>query len=234
MKKLLFCLIFQFSLLAMAQYPISSINITMPPSPAASTAAWVTVMPPVMITAQAPPRNGQVPGDVQESRILVTIKQGGSKKYGAFTQDNAPSAGFTTAVKTWSGGTVVDLLGKDITLPPGSYELCVQFFSYNTPAKPLSNEVCKPFTIADAQPDTKPITNIGITMSPTPPANTANWSIIMPPVMITAQSKLNNGKVPQEVIASKILVTIKQGGSKNLERRQCGFSFGPGCYPAPW
>jgi hypothetical protein len=214
MKRLLF-LLFAFTTFAgYAQYPISSINISMPSSPAANTAAWTSAMPPVMITAQAQLRNGQVPGDVQECRILVTIRQGGSKKYGAFTQDNAPSAGFTTAVKTWSGGTVVDLLGKDITLAAGSYELCVQFFSYNTPAKPLSNEVCKPFAIADAQPDTKPITNIGITMSPTPPANTANWSTIMPPVMITAQSKLVNGKVPQEVIASKILVTIKQGGSK--------------------
>ena len=130
-----------------AQYPITSINITMPANPPANTSDWATAMPPVMITAQAQMRNGQVPGDVQECKILVTIKQGGSKKYGTFTPDNAPSAGFTTAVKNWSGSNATTLLGNSATLPPGTYELCVQFFTYNTPAKPLSNEVCKTFTI---------------------------------------------------------------------------------------
>ena len=152
MKKLLFCLIFQSWIMAIAQYPITSINITMPANPAANTADWTTVMPPVMITAQAQMRNGRVPEELQECRILVTIKQGGSKKYGSYTQDNAPAAGFNSAVKNWSGGSVVDLIGKDINLPAGSYELCVQFFSHNTPAKPVSNEVCKTFTIADTKP----------------------------------------------------------------------------------
>ncbi len=119
----------------------------MPANPPANIADWATVMPPVMITAQAQMRNGQVPGDVQESKILVTIKQGGSKKYGSFTQDNAPSAGFNATVKSWSGSNAASLLGNSNTLPPGTYELCVQFFSYQTPAKALSNEVCKTFTI---------------------------------------------------------------------------------------
>ncbi|MEP7237452.1 MAG: hypothetical protein ABI685_06300 [Ferruginibacter sp.] len=219
MKRILFLLLSLTTLAGYAQYPISSINITMPANPAANTANWYPVMPPVMITAQAQMRQGQVPGDVQESRILVTIKQGGSKKYGSYTADNAPLAGFSSAVKTWSGANAVALLGKDYTLPPGQYELCVQFFNYGQDSsgaggRPLSNEVCKSFTIADAQPDTKPITSIGITMSPTPPANTSNWGGVVPPVMITAQTRLNNGKVPPEVMASRILVIIKQGGSK--------------------
>ncbi len=124
---------------------------TIPATYPSATADWFKAMPPDMITAQTQLINGQVPGDVQECRILVTIKQGGSKKYGSFTQDNAPSAGITTAVKTWSGSDIAGLLGKDVVLPPGSYELCVQFFSNKTPAKPISNEVYKIFTVAGSK-----------------------------------------------------------------------------------
>ena len=69
MKKLLFCIIFQWALIAIAQYPITSINITMPANPPANTSDWATALPPVMITAQAQMRNGQVPGDRKSTRL---------------------------------------------------------------------------------------------------------------------------------------------------------------------
>jgi hypothetical protein len=154
MKQLFIIFLSITGLTTFAQYPVSNINITMPSNPPPNVDNWISVMPPVMITAQAQMRNGKMLNEVQESRILVTIKQGGSRKYGAFTQNNAPSAGFTSAVKNWSGGGVVALLGKDIILPPGSYELCVQFF-FMGPAgtQAISEEKCKPFTIQGAKDD---------------------------------------------------------------------------------
>ena len=214
MKRILLLLFTLVTMAGYAQYPITSISINLPANPPANTADWAAAMPPVMITAQAQLRNGKVPPEVIECKILVTIKQGGSKKYGMYTNTTAPQSGFSSAVKNWTGANAISLLGKDETLPPGTYEFCVQFFGINTPVQPLSNEVCKTFTIADNKPDTKPVTNINITMSPTPPANTADWATSIPPVMITAQTKLINGQVPGNVQESKILVTIKQGGSK--------------------
>ena len=108
MKRLLTLLLIFSVLLGHAQqYPITSINITMPASPPANTADWGTGMPPVMITAQSQLRNGQMNGDVIESKILVTIKQGGSKVCGSYKINTAPVSGFTTAVKNWSGNNAV-------------------------------------------------------------------------------------------------------------------------------
>ena len=208
--KQLFILLFAFcSITAMGQYPVSSINISMPAQPSASTADWATSMPPVMITAQATLRNGQVPGNVVESRILVTIKLGGTKKYGIYTSATAPQSGFNSAVKNWSGANAVALLGKDEVLPPGTYELCVQFFSGNAPIMPLSNEVCKSFTIPESMPTGQFPVTLNVTMPPRPSANTADWSTAMPPVMITAQTQLRNGQVPGNVAESRILVIIR-------------------------
>ena len=62
MKRLLFLLFTMLTLAGYAQYPITSINITMPANPPANTSDWAKAMPPVMITAQAQMRNGQIPG----------------------------------------------------------------------------------------------------------------------------------------------------------------------------
>ena len=148
MKKIFSLLLTLCSLAAFGQYPVSSISITLPPNPAANTSDWAM---PFVITAQAKLLQGQVPGNLMESRILVTIKSGGSKICGSFTQQNAPMSNFNTATKSWSGAAGVGLLGNGCTLKPGTYELCVQFFSSYAPVVPLSSEVCKSFTIADTK-----------------------------------------------------------------------------------
>lgn len=150
MRKLLLLLLCITGLSAAAQFPIGTINISMPPNPAANIAAW-GAMPPVMITAQSQLRQGQMPPEVQECRILVTIKQGGNKKYGLYNRDNAPTAGFNNVVRNWSGASLVALIGDGIVIAPGQYELCVEFFTATTPTKSLSNEVCRPFTVKDSK-----------------------------------------------------------------------------------
>jgi hypothetical protein len=148
MKRLLFLFTFIITTVANAQnYPITNVIITLPLNPPAKTADWATALPPVMITAKGALQNGQLNGMVQESKILVTIKKDGGKICGTYTPATAPNAGFSTLIKNWSGGAVLTFLGQDCTLQPGNYEFCVQFFTMNTPAKELSNEVCKAFTI---------------------------------------------------------------------------------------
>ena len=148
MKRILSLLMLFCSLAAMGQYPVSSISITMPPNPAANTGDWAM---PFVITAQAKLVQGQVPGNLMESRILVTVKEAMLKKCGSYTQQTAPMSNFNTATKSWSGAAAVGFLGNGCTLKPGTYELCVQFFSGYAPVIPLSNEVCKSFTIADTK-----------------------------------------------------------------------------------
>jgi hypothetical protein len=66
-------------------------------------------------------------------------------------------------------------------------------------------------TWANSQTLVGPIT---ITLPTNPPANTADWATTMPPLMILAQGKMENGRVNGMVQDSKILVTIKSGGGK--------------------
>jgi hypothetical protein len=155
MKLLIFLLVLCITNIVAAQsYPITNVTISLPTNPPANTANWATTLPPVMITAKGALQNGQLDGMVQESKMLVTIKRDGSKICGMFSRNSAPNAGFSSVVKNWNGAQVLTFLGQECTLQPGSYELCVQFFSVNTPTKELSIEVCKPFTIADAKEQT--------------------------------------------------------------------------------
>lgn len=154
MKKILILLFSCINIAAAGQNLISPITITLPANPPANTADWATAMPPVMITASAKLQNGRIPPVVVESRILVTIKSGGSKICGSYTLTNAPMANFNTATKTWNGTAVVQLLGQECTLKPGSYELCVQFYGLNAAQGGLLGESCKPFTIPDKKQET--------------------------------------------------------------------------------
>lgn len=151
MKHIFNLLLALCTLSVMGQYPISKIEITMPAQPSANTADWASGTEPFIIDAKANLVKGKVPGDVIESCILVIIKSGGSKICGSFTGQTAPGSKFTTATKTWSGAEALGLLGKTCLLKPGSYELCVQFFSAGVNFKPLSAEACKTFTIADTK-----------------------------------------------------------------------------------
>ena len=147
MKRLFILLLSLCTLAAKAQqYAVSSINITLPPQPRPNIGDWAM---PFVITAQARLVQGQVPANLVESRILVTIKKNGSKFCGNYTQQTAPNSQFNAPSKTWSGGVAISLISTNCEMPPGDYELCVQFFSSSLPVMPLSNEVCKSFTIQE-------------------------------------------------------------------------------------
>jgi sporulation protein YlmC with PRC-barrel domain len=146
MKYTLTLLLLALTFWVSGQNLISPITITLPAKPPANTADWANAVPPVMIMAQTKPVNGGIDGMVIESKILVTIKSGGNKICGSYTPQSAPNAGFNSLTKSWNGANVVSFLGQDCSLKPGSYELCVQFYNYETK---LIGEACKPFTIAD-------------------------------------------------------------------------------------
>lgn len=61
---------------------------------------------------------------------------------------------------------------------------------------------------------TYPITSITISLPANPDANTANWGGRTSLLTITATTLADNGRIAPNVIASKILVTIKKGGVK--------------------
>ena len=153
MKHFFTCIFLLCLLSANAQNPVSSINITMPAQMPAQIAEWHNTMPPVAITTLIKSdSNRSLPKAILESKILVTIKDGGSKICGSYTSKNAPYAEFNSLVKSWRGVDVQQLIGQTCILKPGSYTLCVQFFNNNGQA--ISDERCKPFTIKnDTEPD---------------------------------------------------------------------------------
>ncbi|MBL7701749.1 MAG: hypothetical protein JNM14_05835 [Ferruginibacter sp.] len=186
-KLLLFILNFCF-VAAMGQNLIAPISITLPASPPANTAEWATAMPPVMIMAQTKLRNGQVPGEVVESRILVTIKSGGNKVCGSYTQQTAPGSNFNSVTKTWNGAAVLSLLGQSCILKPGTYELCVQFYNLNPAAgNGVLGEACKSFTIEDTKQQTYsapqnilPVNNKMFTQQEAGLPITFRWTPVLP------------------------------------------------------
>ena len=156
MKRILPFLLLLVSVHVLSQtYPITSITISLPANPDASTINWNSGAAMFTITAAAKPVNGRIDGRVQESKILVTVKKSGTKICGTYTANTAPAANFNTPAKVWAGNNAVSLLGQDCTLPPGEYELCVQFFGAG-PAGivPMSEEKCKSFSIRGVEQQT--------------------------------------------------------------------------------
>jgi hypothetical protein len=149
MKKLLTIVLTVVSMQIFAQtYPITGINILLPSSPDANTANWGAGASLFMISAAAQSATGRVDPAVEESKMLVIIKKGGSKICGAYTSSTAPAADFNTLTKVWSGNNAASFLGQDCKLPPGDYELSVQFFGYsNGKTVALSDEKTKQLTI---------------------------------------------------------------------------------------
>ncbi|MHB1178927.1 MAG: SdrD B-like domain-containing protein [Daejeonella sp.] len=149
MKKILTLLFLVICVQVFAQtYPITSITISLPANPDANTANWGSGTSLFTLTASAKAANGRVDGRVQESKILVSIKKGGAKVCGSFTANSAPASNFNTLTKVWSGSNAVSLLGQNCTLPPGEYELTVQFFGTGAAGvAPLSEEKTRAFSI---------------------------------------------------------------------------------------
>ncbi|MCW3073617.1 MAG: hypothetical protein JWP69_686 [Flaviaesturariibacter sp.] len=154
MKKLLLLTLLLYSIQTGAQTnPITTITITLPPNPDASTIKWGAGV--LTISASAKLLNGRIDPRVEGSKLLVTIKKGGAKVCGTYTSNSAPAANFGSATKVWSGTNAVSLLGQDCTLPPGDYELSVQFFGAGPAGiMPLSEEKSKSFTIRATEQQT--------------------------------------------------------------------------------
>jgi hypothetical protein len=151
MKRILSCFLLLISAGGFAQtYPVTSITVSLISNPDANTNNWKSGPSLLSISASGKLINGKVEPQLSESKILVTIKKNGSKICGSYNINSAPAANFNSANKVWSGNNAVSLLGQGCTLPPGDYELCVQF--YGAPgAMILSAEKCKSFTIKAAE-----------------------------------------------------------------------------------
>lgn len=134
-------------------YPVSTVNISLPSTPDANTANWGRGKSPLVITASAQTDAIKSNPSFRDSRILVIIKSDGNKICGKYDGSSAPAANFTTNDKTWRGNSAVGLLGQACILPPGNYEISVQFFGdHNGKTIPLSNEKIKSFTIEASLP----------------------------------------------------------------------------------
>ena len=188
LKTLLLNLVLFFSFCVQAQNLVSPITITLPQNLPANTADWATAVPPVMIIAQTKMENGHINSLVYESKILVTIKSGGSKICGTYNAQTAPESNFTVLVKNWSGAAVSNLLGQNCVLKAGTYELCVQFYSQGgATAARLLGEACKPFTIKGNEKETyspptnvMPVNNKAFTEKEINAPITFRWTPILP------------------------------------------------------
>lgn len=130
------------------QYPVTSITISLPQNPDANISKWSTGTSMLNISAMAKMTNGRIDPMLEGCKILVSIKKSGVNACGAYNNNTAPQANFTSVSKMWSGNAAVALLGQDCVLPPGEYELRVQFFGNGAAgATPLSVEKSKTFTI---------------------------------------------------------------------------------------
>ena len=146
---LIFCLV---STVVKAQNTISPINITMPNYLPNNIADWDNITPPIIIVAQAKLENEKIPAIVNECKMLVTIKSGGSIICGKNTPQTASMAGFNATTKTWAGATITNLLGQNCILKAGNYELCVQFYGQSIASTSiLLGESCKSFTVKDKE-----------------------------------------------------------------------------------
>ena len=148
MKKLLFLLLLILQVAAANAQP-PSINITLPALPSDQTALWGT---------GANVFNIAVTGNLcmlNESTVLVNIKNGGSIVCGGTTAASAISSGISMPAascigsKSWNGSLANSLLNQTCVLPAGTYELCVQFYGRGTNGQEnkLLLEKCKPFVI---------------------------------------------------------------------------------------
>lgn len=142
MKKIILLFISFYCLTIYSQSPTITINL--PPNPPSDTAQWGTGSNIFNIFVA-----GANMGMLMESNVLVTIKSNGSVKCGSYTPETAQSSNIVNATpKSWIGSSAAALLGQDCILPPGNYEVCVQFYGYKSGSRnALLLEKCVPFII---------------------------------------------------------------------------------------
>jgi hypothetical protein len=148
MKKILTFLLLVIALQLFAQENLITVNNVTLINPGTNIANWGTGMSVFKIAATTTVKNSTLP-DVIDSKILVTIRQQGGSQFCGKTSSDAPPSNFIVNQinRTWSGpGDILSLGLNCKLLPPGSYELCVQFF-YNGISISGKQPYCKPFTI---------------------------------------------------------------------------------------
>ncbi len=197
-------------LAANAQAP--SINITLPALPSDQTAFWGT---------GANVFNIAVTGNLcmlNESTVLVNIRNSGSIICGGTTASSAVSSGISMPAascigsKSWNGSLANSLLNQTCVLPPGTYELCVQFYGRGTNGQEnkLLLEKCKPFVITakeqsscTAPINVNPTANKQFTEAEINSAITFNWT----PFIMARQG----------IITYKLLVWEVEEGQNNFQ-----------------
>jgi hypothetical protein len=177
MKKAITILLIFISVNLLAQsYPIT-VSLAFSNNPGANTINWGDGTSNLIIKASTKSTGTKIDPAVEESKILLLVKKGGSKICGAFTSNSAPSANLNAAMKVWVGKNAVSLLGQNCVLAPGDYTISVQFFG-NTAGgfKPLSEETSKPFSIKPGEQKTLMNSNSSNTNNPVaqPSINTRN------------------------------------------------------------
>ncbi|MBL7728480.1 MAG: hypothetical protein JNM68_12375, partial [Dinghuibacter sp.] len=70
------------------------------------------------------------------------------------------------------------------------------------------------FFLALLHAQAQPISNIRVTLPRQLPANTGEWATLPQPLIISAQAKPVQGRIPPEVMESRVVVTIERGGAK--------------------
>ncbi len=161
MPKLLHAIALICSLLcsqqSQAQQPLNQINIitfNVKNKLPADVGSWNNSPAAVILVAQKMP---QV--NIQGAKLLVQIRQAGTKLCGSNLQSSSIIDSFT--IRNFSTAEITNGLTQCPKLTAGSYSLCVQFF--NVDRYPISKEVCKDFIVEDA---------VQIQQSFTPPQNT--------------------------------------------------------------
>jgi hypothetical protein len=131
---------------AFAQTPLKQVSIvsfTVKNKLPTDVSSWNSIPAGLFLVAQKMP---QV--NLQAVKLVVQIKHNGSKICG-----NSLDASTTidlNGVKNFNANELVSALGQCITLKPGRYTLCVQFF--NIDRYPISEERCKDFIVEDFSP----------------------------------------------------------------------------------
>ncbi|WP_295673532.1 hypothetical protein, partial [uncultured Mucilaginibacter sp.] len=130
-------------------YPITGVVILLPSTPDQNTGNWGNMRPQFTITATANSTSRKMDPAVSQSKMLMIITKGGDKVCGAYSINSAPADKFNNWNNVWTGIYAARLLGQGCILPPGDYQLSVQFFGYqNGEIVALSEEKIKAFSIS--------------------------------------------------------------------------------------
>jgi hypothetical protein len=137
MRNRLLLLLTIISLGASAQNLINISPFSFPKPVPANTADWGSMPGLIVIANVAAQANTAV---LEESKVAFTIKSGGSKVCGG----NLMASEFAGKSRIFKASEISGMF-NDFVLKPGSYQMCVQFFSVNYAngqIKPISDEKC--------------------------------------------------------------------------------------------